>query len=362
MRYNWQQDDWPDFTYDLSEVSGALSEISLLSGRVTGLVDGFSDGMEVEAMLDLMIAEAIETSDIEGESLQHEDVKSSIKNNLGLNVIHDQVADQRAEGVAELIVLARNQFDQPLSEAMLLEWHSLLLKGVKNLPVGEWRSGETAMRVLSGRIGNPTVHFEAPPSAEVSNEMQSFISWFNESRSVLAGPVRAAIAHLYFETIHPFEDGNGRIGRAIAEKALSQGLGFPALMSLSKSINANKRDYYKALETAQRRNKITPWLNYFIDIILDAQQSSEKEIHFVLKKAKFYRKYEDLLNQRQHRGVERMFGAGASGFTGGMNAQKYIGITKTSKATATRDLQDLLAKSALIVIGAGRNTRYELNL
>ncbi|MFK7910090.1 MAG: Fic family protein [Akkermansiaceae bacterium] len=362
MHYNWQQDDWPNFSYDLSEASRTLPEISLLSGRVSGIVEGFSEGMEVEAILDLMIAEAIETSDIEGESLQHDDVKSSIKNNLGLNVIDDQVSDQRAEGLGELIVLARNQFDRPLSEAMLFEWHSLLLKGVKNIPVGEWRSGAAAMRVISGRIGNPTIHFEAPPSDQVPSEMKCFICWFNDSKKNLPGAVRAAIAHLYFESIHPFEDGNGRIGRAIAEKALSQGQGSPVLLSLSRSINAKKKKYYTALQNAQRSNKITPWLNYFIDTILDAQQSSEKEIHFLLKKAKFYRKHEDELNQRQHKAMERMFRAGASGFTGGMNAQKYIGITKTSKATATRDLQDLLGKGALRVIGKGRNTHYQLKL
>ncbi len=362
MRYNWQQDDWPNFTYDLSEIGRALSQIHSLEGRVSGLIEGIPDGLEAETVLDLLIAEAIETSDIEGELLERDEVKSSIKNNLGLNVVPDQVTDLRAAGIGELIVLARHQFDKPLSESMLLNWHSMLLRGVKNLPLGEWRSGTTPMQVISGRIRNPTIHFEAPPSELVPSEMKQFISWFNDSRGDLPGAIRSAIAHLYFESIHPFEDGNGRIGRAIAEKALSQGQESPVLFSLSRSINRKKKSYYDALEKAQRSNAITPWINYFVETILHAQQSAEQEIHFTLKKAKFYQRHGAELNDRQRKALERMFQAGPSGFTGGMSAKKYIAITKTSKATATRDLQNLLGMGALKASGDGRNTHYELEL
>ena len=373
MRYNWQQENWPDFSYDLAEVAGILPQIDQISGKASGLMAGLSSDLEADTLIDLLIAEAIETSDIEGESLLRSDVMSSIKNNLGLNDVPEQVADKRAEGVAELLVLARSEFDEPLSESMLFKWHELLFKGEKPnklfanpvaLSIGEWRNGTTPMQVVSGRIGNPTIHFEAPPSDQVPAQMSQFIRWFNESRDPLSGAtsVRSAIAHLYFESIHPFEDGNGRIGRAIAEKALSQGLGSPVLMSLSRSINANRKGYYKALQTAQRSNEITPWINYFVNVIYDAQRSAESEINFILKKTKFYRKFENQLNQRQLKVIDRMYQEGAEGFVGGMSAKKYISITKTSKATATRDLQDLLEKEALIIVGAGRSTHYELKV
>ena len=370
MPYNWEQNDWPNFSYNLAEVEDVLPKIERLVGKISGIVEGLSSKQESDALVDLLIAEAIETSDIEGESLLRSDVMSSIKNNLGLHEKHVQVADKRAEGVAEMMILARAEFENDLSAAMLFEWHKLLFKDMKpnkllgqtDLYTGEWRSGSTQMQVVSGRIGNPTIHFEAPPSAQVPTDMERFIKWFNQSRNDLPGAVRASIAHLYFESIHPFEDGNGRIGRAIAEKALSQSFGAPVLMSLSRSINAKKKDYYSALQAAQRGNEITPWINYFTNVIYHAQDASEKEIRFILKKSKFYQQHASQLNTRQNKVIERMFEEGADGFKGGMTAKKYINLTKTSKATATRDLQDLLEKGALLVIGAGRNTHYELSL
>jgi len=377
MRYNWQLESWPAFSYDLAEVSGLLSKIDQVSGKVYGLVEGLPNDLEVDALLNLVVAEAIETSEIEGESLLRSDVMSSVKNNLGLNAVPELVGDHRAEGISELMIVARHDFDLVLTEAMLFEWHRLLFKGVNftsaqmslkpelaklTHSLGNWRQGTTPMQVVSGRIGHPTIHFEAPPSAVLPELMREFIQWFNDSRDTLPGAVRAAVAHLYFESIHPFEDGNGRIGRAIAEKAISQSLGSPVLMSLSRTINANKKGYYSALETAQRSNEITPWVGYFVNAIYQAQISAEREIKHTLQKTKWFRKYESQLNPRQHKVIERMFQSGANGFTGGMSAKKYINIAKTSKATATRDLQDLLEKAALVVVGAGRNTHYELNL
>ena len=379
MRYNWQLESWPEFSYDLAGVASLLPKIDQVSGKVAGLIAGLPADLEANALLDLVVIEAVETSEIEGESLLHSDVMSSIKNNLGLNATPELVSDKRAEGVAELMLLAREQFDEPLSEQMLHEWHTLLFKDMAKsgavsrlkpelvklaLSIGAWRGGTTPMQVVSGRIGNPTIHFEAPASADVPDHMMAFISWFNESRNTLSipGAVRAAIAHLYFESIHPYEDGNGRIGRTIAEKALSQSMGSPVLMSLSRTINANKKDYYQSLEKAQQSNEVTQWIDYFVNVIYEAQVSAEQEVNFTLQKVKFYRQHDSHLNSRQHKVIERMFKAGAAGFEGGMSAKKYVNITKTSKATATRDLQDLLEKGALVVMGAGRNTHYELNL
>jgi Fic family protein len=219
------------------------------------------------------------------------------------------------------------------------------------------------MQIVSGGIGQELVHFEAPPSKQVPAEMDGFINWFNTSQDEIKKPIlRAAIAHLYFESIHPFEDGNGRIGRAIAEKALSQSIGRPVLFSLSKSIEGNKKTYYDALQRAQRSNEITDWINYFVKTVLDAQIDAEQEIEFTLKKTKFFDEHKDELNDRQQKVVRRMLEEGHQGFEGGMNARKYVSLTGASKATATRDLQDLVQKEIFKPIGGGRSTRYEINL
>jgi Fic family protein len=193
--------------------------------------------------------------------------------------------------------------------------------------------------------------------------MQAFIRWFNGSRSDLKqGPVRAALAHLYFESIHPFEDGNGRIGRAISEKALSQGLGRPVLLSLSRAIEAERSAYYEALKQAQKSNEVTEWIEYFLRTTLKAQEQTEQLVEFVLKKTQFFDRYRDELNERQLKVVRRVLEAGPEGFEGGINARTYKNLTEVSKATATRDLQDLVAKRVLRPIGAGRSARYDLDL
>lgn len=366
MRYNWQQADWPDFRYDAARVSEALLEFAEHSGRVGGLLDGLPEGLEAEAILDLMIAEAIKSSAIEGENLDRLEVMSSIRNHLGLNTPPLTVRDRKADGAGELIVAVRADYQSPLTEAALFGWHKMLLKGERGFPLGEWRTGTSPMQVISGAIHKPKVHFEAPPSAQVPAEMGKFIRWFNEtapggSSEIRHAAIRSAIAHIYFESIHPFEDGNGRIGRAISEKALSQGLRRPALLSLSRTIEANRNAYYGALQAAQASNEITPWLEYFIRVILDAQLDAERRIEFVLKKSKYFQRIKDHVSERQLRAINRMLAEGPEGFIGGINARKYLAITGVSKATATRDLQELARIGALNPIGAGRSARYELN-
>jgi Fic family protein len=225
------------------------------------------------------------------------------------------------------------------------------------------------MQVVSGAIGNEKVHFEAPPSELVPGEMKAFIRWFNSTApgaeiEIKKAAVRSALAHLYFETIHPFEDGNGRIGRAIAEKALSQTIGRPVMLSLSRTIEPKKNDYYESLKNAQRSNEITPWMEYFIKTLLHAQIEAETQIDFTLKKTRFFDHYKDKLNERQLTVINRMLQEGSKGFEGGMNATKYVGITKASKATATRDLQQLLEIRAFIPANQarGRSTSYLVNL
>ena len=366
--YNWQQKDWPNFTYDLSGVEEKLYLFAEQTGLISGVLKSLPENTQMDTIVEFMVYEAIKTSEIEGEYLSRKDVMSSIKNDLGLNKIPEHVADKKAKGISDMIYTVRNTYRQPLSKTQLFAWHKMLLGASKGLKVGTWRSHTSPMQVVSGPIGKEKIHYEAPPSSQVAQEMETFITWFNNTapggkNEIKTAPLRSAIAHLYFESIHPFEDGNGRIGRAIAEKALSQGVGRPVLLSLSQTIEAKKNAYYAALESAQKSNKITNWVNYFLDVIIDAQRYTESHIDFTLKKAKFFDRFRDVLNERQLKVVRRILKEGTKGFEGGINAGKYISITKTSKATATRDLQDLLAKEVIKLLGdsGGRSTRYELN-
>jgi Fic family protein len=321
----------------------------------------------MDAVIDTMVAEAIKTSEIEGAYFSRQDVMSSIRNNLGLNKKPDNVKDKKAAGIGKLMVDVRNSYSEPLTTEKLFVWHEMLMADNKDIEIGKWRTHKSPMQVVSGAHGKEKVHFEAPPSAKVPKEMAAFIKWFNDTapggkNEIRKAPVRSAIAHLYFESIHPFEDGNGRIGRAIAEKALSQTLGRPVLLSLSRTIDADKKSYYQALKNGQKSNNITTWVKYFVQTLLLAQKQTGQLIDFSLKKTKFFDHFRDRLNERQLKVIKRMFDAGPEGFEGGMNASKYVIIVKTSKATATRDLQTLAEIKAFIPKGGGRSTSYDINL
>jgi Fic family protein len=369
MTYNWQHTDWPDFRYDVAEIEDEILQFYEKAGLISGIVRSLPENTRLEAVIEVMVAEAIKTSEIEGEFLSRKDVISSIRNALGLNAQMEQTSDQRSANAGQLMIDVRETFADPLTAEQLFAWHSLLLGTEKGIKIGGWRDHEEPMQVISGAMGKTVVHFEAPPSARVPQEMARFLDWFNRTApgqpgEIRKAPLRCAIAHLYFETIHPFEDGNGRIGRAIAEKALSQGLNRPALLSLSRTIELNKKQYYEALKTAQTSLEITPWINYFVDVIMDAQQYAEEQIGFALQKTLFFDRYRDQLSERQLKVVRRVFEEGPGGFQGGLNAAKYGSLTRISKATATRDLQELLSKGIILPLGegGGRSTKYQLNL
>ena len=367
--YNWQQADWPHFRYDPSNLYEVLLSISEKMGVINGKLAHLTKNLHTEAIINLMVEEAVKTSEIEGEYISRMDIRSSIKNNLGLNSKNIPVHDKRAQGIAKFMLDVRNTFKKSLTEKKLFDWHLMLMSGSShpNLRVGYWRTNTEPMQIVSGHHGKWTVHFEAPASQNVPKEMKKFIRWFNETapgnhKAIQFAPVRAAIAHLYFESIHPFEDGNGRIGRAIAEKSLSQGFGYPVMLSLSVMIEAEKKAYYAALQKASRTNEITDWIYYFVNLVFSAQLEFEKQINFIIKKAQFFDKFKDVLNERQLKVIKRMMQAGIKGFEGGMSAKKYMTITGTSKATATRDLQHLFSIKVLKQIGSGRSARYELIL
>ncbi|MGR3810753.1 Fic family protein [Jiulongibacter sp. NS-SX5] len=360
--YNWQQKDWPNFTYQAHTVAEEDLEWVNLTGKSSGVLDVITTNERQESEISLLIKESMKNAEIEGEYISRIDLISSIKNRLGLEKPHRAIRDKRSEGMGELIVKARESFKKPLSQKMLFDWHKWLMKGSYGINAGQWRKHTEPMQVISGTIGREKVHFEAPPSENVQKEMNQFISWFNQSETEIKSPItRSALVHLYFESIHPFEDGNGRIGRILAEKTLSQYLGKPALMSISAAIEADKKQYYNALKKAQKGNPIDHWIKYWAQIILKAQEDFFLGIKLSVKKTRFFDMHKGDLNARQLKVVRKMMETDGE-FEGGMNARKYQSITKTSKATATRDLQYLAEKGILQISGGGRSTRYDLNL
>jgi Fic family protein len=332
----------------------------LKAGELKGILSALPKDISTETIVQIMVTEAIKTSEIEGEIINRIDVMSSIRKNLGLH-ISQEPKDKNAIGLSLLLIDVRNTYKQPLTESKILEWHKLLMGNNKTIHAGQWRKGNAPMQVISGSASNPKIHYEAPPSKSLSKEMKRFIEWYNTCE--ISSPIiKAAVAHLYFESIHPFEDGNGRIGRAIAEKALSQGFDNPIMFSISKSIEQNKSAYYKELQHAQQRLEITKWIEWFASIIIFAQDDAEKTIQFTIKKVKFFNKHDKSFNERQRKVVNRMLEEGIYGFMGGMNVKKYISITDTSKATATRDLQELAEMNVFVIKGVGRSTNYEINI
>jgi Fic family protein len=367
MTYNWQQPDWPEFQYELKSVEDALFAFAEQTGHVTGILKSMPPDVEMEAIINMMVTEAIKTSEIEGEYLNRQDVVSSIRNNLGLNTSPENVRDKRAQGAGELMNDVRKTYAEPLTEEKIFAWHEMLMSVNTRINAGAWRKHDEPMQVVSGAHGKEKIHFEAPPSSRVPGEMARFIGWFNDTapggkKEIKKAPIRSAVAHVYFETVHPFEDGNGRIGRALAEKALSQTLGRPVLLSLSRTIEADKKSYYAEIEKAQRSNAITAWIEYFVAVVLTSQKQANEFVDFILKKSKFFDRFKNVMNDRQLKVVRRMLEAGSEGFEGGMNATKYVSITKTSKATATRDLQNLVELGIFAPEGGGRSTRYSIAL
>jgi Fic family protein len=367
MRWNWQQPDWPIFEWDSALISAAEQQFLLGAGVAIGTVRHLGKEEQNQLLVELMSGEAVTTSAIEGEVLNRASVQSSILRQLGLVSLDKRRVMPAEQGIAEMMVDLYRSFSQPISDEKLFGWHRMVAFGRKDLTdVGRYRTSREPMQVVSGPMGAPTVHFEAPPSKQVPAEMKRFVSWFNRTapgkKASLSAITRAGTAHLYFESIHPFEDGNGRIGRAIAEKAMTQSFGQPVLVSLAATILAHQKSYYEALERANRRNDITDWLAWFAEIALEAQRRSIAQVEFIIAKTKLLDRLRGQINDRQQKALLRMFSEGLEGFKGGMSAGNYSTITGASPATTTRDLADLVEKAALIRTGERKHARYTLNL
>jgi Fic family protein len=366
MGWNWQSPKWPKFTYDSKALEPLERDFLLRSGEFVGAFKHVGPEDQDTLKIELISDEALKTSQIEGEVLNRDSVQSSLKRQFGLGQDGRPVPPAE-RGIAEMMVDLYKNFDAPLTHETMFAWHKMLMSGDRSINViGGYRTHPGPMQVLSNIAHEPKVHFEAPPSSKMKAEMDSFVKWFNETAPkgprALPPLTRAGIAHLYFVSIHPFEDGNGRIGRAIAEKSLAQNLGHPTLIALAYTIERAREAYYDALERNNKNTGITDWLVYFGNTILDAQRNTIKRVDFYVAKAKFYEKFRGVFNERQEKVIARMFREGIDGFKGGLNAENYISITRTSRATATRDLQALIEVGALGKTGELRHTRYYLNL
>ncbi|MFZ0565315.1 MAG: DUF4172 domain-containing protein [Chlamydiales bacterium] len=361
MVWNWQLPDWPHFTYDPSTITKLEKQFFQGAGGVFAILKHLDEEPRHRFIIEILSTEGINSAEIEGERLERESLQSSIQRHFGLNA-KDKKISPKEYGMSELLWSVYDSFDQPLTHEMLYEWHRLLMQSDTRITdIGNYRTHLDPMQIVSGRLDRQQVYFEAPPSVTVHQEMTTFIRWFNDSEKGESALTRASVTHIYFESIHPFEDGNGRIGRVLVEKALSQSLKHPTLIAISEEIGKRKKEYYTALAACNRTLEIGHWLQFFSEMIVKAQEASLILIDFLMAKFKLMSSLQGKINERQEKVLLRMFAEGPKGFTGGLSAENYIAITKTSRATATRDLADLVDKKVLNKMGHLRHTRYYLN-
>lgn len=365
--YIWQNSDWPHFTYDLTKFHALLQEIRYQQGLLEGISKGLSQEHLLEMQSETLALDALTTSEIEGEILSRDSLRSSIFKKLGIaSEIQDRSTAQ-TDGLVDILLDASGNAAKPFNEDRLFGWHAALFptgySGLHKINVASYR-GDEPMQVVSGRIGKEKVHYVAPPREKVEEEMQQFFD-FLENLSDANGYVRAAIAHLWFVIIHPMDDGNGRIARALSDMMLSRTENSPIrLYSMSAAINENRRGYYDVLEqTTTGPMDITAWIEWFLQIVLTAQQNAHAVIEKVLAKARFWQLHiHDDLNPRQKKVLNRLLDAGKEGFEGGINARKYMSLCNCSRVTASRDLSDLLETGCIVSRGAGgRSTSYDID-
>jgi Fic family protein len=363
MDYNWQQPEWPEFIYDRSEIEGAARSFDVQVECVRAVLSSFDTATEEGKRLEAMVAEAVCTSAIEGDRLNPLDVMSSMKNRLGRNSRPVPVRDYRATGIAAMLLNLREESQQPLSEAMLFHWHRLLFEGYPVRECPEIRGGYRRERIFvkSAELDTETVRFEAPPAGAVPCNMARFVDWFNSAgQSGMPTAVRAAIAHLYFESIHPFCDGNGRVGRALVSKVVAQQSGSFVMIPFSVGLFEHRKGYYDALHKASFSMNATRWIQDFAGMLVRSIKDYEAELQFQIRVLCLLSGVHRQLNARQAKAFDRMSREGARGFVGGMSAGKYQKIAQTSKATATRDLVEMVELGLLARTGKGPAVRYQI--
>ncbi|HBN13643.1 MAG: cell filamentation protein Fic [Gammaproteobacteria bacterium] len=361
-----EHQDWPDFSWDAEALEAKLADCRYRQGRVLGRMENLGFELKREASLNTLTNDVVKSSAIEGENLNPTEVRSSIARRLGLDLAGLVPVSRDVEGIVEMMLDATQRFSKPLTRERLFDWHAALFptgrSGMRKISVGQWRTEDVGpMQVVSGPIGKEKVHFEAPDAGRLAEEMARFLVWF-ERRGDIDPVVKAGIAHFWFVTIHPFEDGNGRIARAIGDMALARADGTPdRFYSLSTQIETERKQYYTQLEHQQRASTdITPWLSWFLDCLGRAITSAETTLANVLFKARLWEELnQNPVNDRQRHVINRML---EDDFQGFMNTSKYARLAKCSNDTALRDIQDLKERGVLVQNpGRGRSTSYSLS-
>ncbi len=356
--YIYQRKDWPLFTWNAEVITPLLGEVRHRQGKILGVMQGLGFRLQEETVLKTLTLDVVKSSEIEGEQLNPEQVRSSIARRLGIEIAGAVPAERDVEGVVEMLLDATQRYDAPLSDQRLFGWHAALFpigrSGMYKIKTAAWR--DDAMQLTSGPMGKETVHFEAPSADKVPTEMIAFLDWFNAGQDI--DPVlKAAFAHLWFVTIHPFEDGNGRIARAITDMQLARAdQSKQRFYSMSAQIQADRNHYYDILESTQNGDlDITPWLEWFLNCLLHSMEQTDETISLTLKRAQFWEAQRTTdFNSRQQKVLQLLL----DDFFGKLTVSKYAKITKVSTDTSLRDIQDLIAKGILKQEGSGRSTSY----
>lgn len=362
--YIWQYPEWPSFTWNDSRLIALLSEVRNLEGKIQGMMDGL--GFDVQSMtaLNVMTEDVLRSNEIEGVILNSDKVRSSIAKHLGIDTAGLPQPDRYTEGVVQIMMDAVTNCNKPLTPERLFNWHAALFptgrSGMYPITVGAYRTGGEPMQIVSGAMGKEKVHYEAPPSDVVPDMMTDFLRWINSDNTVTDPVLKAAVAHLWFVAIHPFDDGNGRLTRTITDMQLAKADGFHLrFYSMSAEILREKKTYYEILEhTTSNSTDITEWLEWFLNTMKSSILRAEETVKRVVSKSSFWQRHREIpMNERQVKMVNMLW----DGFTGKLTSSKWAKITKTSQATALRDITDLIEKGILIAAAdGGRSSNYLL--
>ena len=360
-KYIYQYENWTDFSWENSTVSAALGEVRLLQGKILGQVYSLGFSSKEERNLEILTLDMLKSSEIEGEKLNYEQVRSSIARRLGINMAGLISSPRNVEGVVDMMLDATQNYNDLLTKERLFGWHAALFptgySGMYKIEVAKYRSEE--MQVVSGAIGKEKIHYEAIAAKDVNAEMNKFLLWLNNDNLIIDSVLKSAIAHFWFIVIHPFDDGNGRIARAISDMLLARSENSPErFYSLSKQILVEQNAYYEVLKKSQHGNDITEWLVWFLNALKHALQETDTSMQNILQKAEFWEKYKDVqINERQRLILNKLF----DDFYGKLTSSKWAKITKCSTDTALRDIKDLIRKGILSQDEAGgRSVNYLL--
>jgi Fic family protein len=367
-RWVWQHPKYPNVRYNLEKLTPILLDIKYFQGLLHGVYETINEEEHSLAKLEVLTTEIVDTSAIEGEILNRNSVRSSISKKLGIKLSIEDSSDEISDGLVDILLDANRNYNKEFNKERLFGWHNALFptgyNSIFKINVASYR-GKEEMQIVSGNIGKEKVHYVAPPRATLEEEMERFFQWLNDDEDLSI--IKAGIAHLWFVIIHPMDDGNGRITRALTDMLLSRDVKQPYKMySLSQAIKADKKTYYAKLEEASGYQvDITSWLEWFLGMVLSSLKQAKENISIVLEKTLFWDKHKQtILNARQIKVLNKLLDVGNSNFVGGINTKKYASMTKVSSATASRELKDLVQKGCLVQNEgtAGRNVSYRIRI